>query len=194
MLDPIPFSRGKWLNPPAKVTVAADELILETEAETDFWCQTLYGFTHTNGHALLFDMPDQFVSQVHLSGRFVSKYEQAGLLLWESENRWIKAGIENADGRANLATVVTDGRSDWSMAPAEGQAIDWTIRMTVTKSAVILHARQRQQWQILRVANFDSHGARIGPMACSPLSEGLKVKFSKFCSGPVPNEPLYLTK
>ena len=193
MMQPISFTDGAWLHQPAKAAVAADRLTLETEAETDFWCRTHYGFTHTNGHALLFDMPDRFVSQVRFSGRFQSKYEQAGLLLWESENRWIKAGIEYADGRPNLAVVVTDGRSDWSMAPADEQATDCTIRMTVTESAVIVHARQRQKWQILRVANFVSRGARIGPMACSPLSDQLEVTFSDFCVGPAPDDPLYLT-
>jgi regulation of enolase protein 1 (concanavalin A-like superfamily) len=192
MLESIPFDRGKWLNPPAKSQIASDRLMIETAAQTDFWRETHYGFTHSNGHALLFDMPERFAAEVTFSGRFTSKYEQAGLLLWESETRWIKAGIENADGRANLAVVATDGRSDWSMAPADDAVSDWTIRMTATDAAVIIHARRLGSWQILRVANFVACGARIGPMACSPLSAGLQVSFSDLLAGPVPEEPLYI--
>jgi regulation of enolase protein 1 (concanavalin A-like superfamily) len=193
MLESIPFDRGKWLNPPPHSQVAADRLMIETAAQTDFWSQTHYGFTHASGHALLFDMEERFASEVTFSGRFASKYEQAGLLLWESPTRWIKAGIEYADGRANLAVVVTDGRSDWSMAPTNGPANESTIRMTVTDSAVIIHARRTGRWQILRVANFIARNAQIGPMACSPLGEGLQVNFSDFRAGLPPAEPLYLS-
>lgn len=193
MLDPISFDRGRWLNPPKDCRVAPESLMIETAAETDFWRETHYGFNHCNGHALLFDMPERFAAEVTFSGRFTSKYEQAGLLLWEKEDRWIKAGIENADGRANLAVVVTDGRSDWSMAPADGAVSDWTLRMTVTDTAVIVHALGLGNWQILRVANFVSRGARLGPMACSPLGEGLRVEFAGFRAGPVPEDPLYLS-
>ncbi|MEP1092070.1 MAG: DUF1349 domain-containing protein [Rhizobiaceae bacterium] len=193
MLKSIPFDLGLWLNQPAKSRVEPDLLMIETKEETDFWRETHYGFTHSSGHALLFEMPEQFTAAVTFSGQFVSKYEQAGLLLWESDTRWIKAGIEYADGRANLAVVVTDGRSDWSMSPLELALTDCTIRMTVTESTVIIHAKMSGSWQILRVANFVASGARVGPMACSPLSKGLKVTFSGFVAGPVPQEPLYIS-
>ncbi|MEP1209218.1 MAG: DUF1349 domain-containing protein [Rhizobiaceae bacterium] len=193
MLEPIPFDRGGWLNPPAKSQITSDRLMIETDLQTDFWRETHYGFTHANGHALLFDMPARFVAEVTFSGHFASKYEQAGLLLWESETRWIKAGIENADGQPNLAVVVTEGRSDWSMAPADGGVNDWTIRMTATDASVIVHARVVGKWQILRVANFIADGARIGPMACSPLGEGLQATFCNLCTGPVPEDPLYIS-
>lgn len=207
MLEPRSFDQGTWLNPPAISRLAPHQLMIETDAETDFWRQTHYGFTHANGHALLFDMPQTFVAETTFQGRFSSKYEQAGLLLWENDRRWIKAGIENADGRANLAVVVTDGRSDWSLAPTGGGEVGdgeggergaaaaeaWTIRMTATDTAVIVHARGAAGWQILRVANFICDGARVGPMACSPLNAGLQVHFSNFRTGPVPQDPLYLS-
>lgn len=194
MLEKIPFDRATWLNRPENSQISSDQLTIKTDSQTDFWRETHYGFTHSNGHALLFDTPNRFAAEVSFSGRFDSKYEQAGLLLWENENRWIKAGIENAGGRANLAVVVTDDRSDWSMAPANDAIGDWTIRITATDAAVIVHARGLGDWQILRVASFVSCGARIGPMACSPLSDGLQVTFSEFRTGSVPPEPLYLAE
>lgn len=193
MLKPHSFAHGHWLNPPRTWRASEDRLEIETDPETDFWQQTHYGFEHANGHALLFDMPERFVAEVTFHGRFASKYEQAGLILWESETRWIKAGIENADGRATLAVVVTDGRSDWSMAPADNAVDDWTIRMSVTDSAVIVHALGLGNWQILRVANFVARGAKVGPMACSPLGAGLRVEFSALRSGNLPKDPLYIS-
>lgn len=193
MMQTVSFDRGSWMNPPKSWSVSGTSLSVTTDAQTDFWQKTHYGFEHSNGHALLFDMPEHYAAEVTFTGDFTSKYEQAGLLLWESETRWIKAGIENADGRANLAVVVTDGRSDWSMAPANGAVCDWTIRMSVTDSAVLVHALGLGNWQILRVANFVASGAKLGPMACSPLGEGLKVEFCDFRLGNLPKDPLYIS-
>jgi uncharacterized protein len=51
-----------------------------------------------------------------------------------SNERWAKAGVEFADGRAQIGAVVTDGLSDWSLAPAA----DWAgqrILIRVSRSA-----------------------------------------------------------
>ncbi|WP_068118375.1 DUF1349 domain-containing protein [Tropicimonas marinistellae] len=192
MFESVPFDQGAWLNPPPVCRVQDAAMEIETAEQTDFWRRTHYGFERASGHALLFDVPARFVVEQPFTGRFQSRYEQAGLLLWEDETRWIKAGVEFADGRPNLAVVVTDGHSDWSMAPADAETEDWTIRLTATDSATILHARGRGAWQILRVTDFVARGARVGPMACSPLSAGLAVRFSPLRVGPVPEDPLYI--
>ncbi|MFD0981836.1 DUF1349 domain-containing protein [Tropicimonas aquimaris] len=189
----VDFREGHWLNRPEVLAQEADELRLRTGEGGDFWRETHYGFVHASGHALLHDMPERFAAELRFEGRFAAKYEQAGLLLWESETRWIKAGVEYADGRPNLAVVVTDGRSDWSMAPADPEVTEWRLRMTVTGAAVIAHARGAEDWQILRVSGFTPRGAvRLGPMACSPLGAGLEVCFRDMTVGPVPEDPLYL--
>lgn len=189
----VDFREGQWLNRPEVVRQTADEVTLRTAEGGDFWRHTHYGFVHDNGHALLFDVPRPVVAEVRFSGRFESKYEQAGLLLWDGATRWIKAGVEYADGRPNLAVVVTDGRSDWSMAPADPAVTEWRLRMTATGSAVIVHARGPGGWQILRVSGFVAGAsARLGPMACSPLGAGLEVTFREMTVGPVPEDPLYL--
>ena len=190
--ETLSFDAGVWLNPPPVSRLRADRLELETAQGTDFWRRTHYGFERANGHALLFAMPERFAAEISFSGAFLSKYEQAGLLLWESETRWIKAGIEYADGRPNLAVVVTDGGSDWSMAPLAALPESCRVRMTATQSSVIVHAHVAGAWQILRVSDFVAKGARLGPMACSPESAGLKVSFGPLAVGPVPADPLYL--
>ena len=194
MENRISFEEGTWLNPPERFSLSPEVLEFDVHEGTDFWWQTHYGFEHANGHALLFDVPQVFVAELTFSGRFDRKYEQAGILLWEDETRWIKAGVEFADGRANLAAVVTRGRSDWSMSPADPEDREWTLRMTVTEAAVIVHIRGSGDWQILRVADFvASPSARIGPMACSPLSAGLRVRFRDFRLLPMPDDQLYIS-
>ena len=45
---------------------------------------------------------------------FQSLYDQAGIMVRIDAQHWVKAGIEFSDGRAMLASVLTDGRSDWA--------------------------------------------------------------------------------
>ena len=40
-----------WLNPPANWSGDAGRLEFSTDAKTDFWRETFYGFVHDNGHA-----------------------------------------------------------------------------------------------------------------------------------------------
>ncbi|RYH12090.1 DUF1349 domain-containing protein [Tropicimonas sp. IMCC6043] len=194
MAETLPFDQGTWLNPPVASRIRGDRLEMVTAEGTDFWRRTHYGFERASGHALLFGMPGRFAAEITFSGQFAAKYEQAGLLLWEDETRWIKAGIEYADGRPNLAVVVTDGCSDWSMTPLGSTPDTCTIRMTATDTAVFVHARIAGSWQILRVTDFVAKDARLGPMACSPQSGGLTVSFGQLTVGSVPDDPLYLPK
>jgi hypothetical protein len=54
---------------------------------------------------------------------FSSQFDQAGIFVRESDERWIKAGVEQADGVLGGA-VVTDGLSDWSV----GAVPEWSGR------------------------------------------------------------------
>ncbi len=85
----IDLSTGHWLNRPAHSMTTPYRLEIETEEGGDFWRQTHYGFERASGHALLFEVPTAFAAEIDFSGSFEQKYEQAGLLLWEDETRWI---------------------------------------------------------------------------------------------------------
>jgi regulation of enolase protein 1 (concanavalin A-like superfamily) len=41
----------------------------------------------------------------------------AGIFIRVSAEQWVKAGVEYADGSLQFGAVVTDGSSDWSLAP-----------------------------------------------------------------------------
>ena len=39
-----------WLNEPAEWQEGNDTIIVQTEPKTDFWCKTINGEVHDNGH------------------------------------------------------------------------------------------------------------------------------------------------
>lgn len=188
MIDP---TTAAWLNPPPDWQLA-DSLSLTTAPKTDFWRDTLYGFRRASGHAFLAAAPADFTLHLTFQGDYQALYDQAGLLLWQDEGHWLKAGVELSDGVANLSVVVTDGASDWSTQPLAGAAGSQRLRLTRRDKAVVVQVRNpANRWQLLRVAPFPAGPARIGPMACSPEGPGFAARFTEFRLGPPVAQPLH---
>jgi regulation of enolase protein 1 (concanavalin A-like superfamily) len=180
----VDWSEGQWTTEPVAARRLADHLEVEAAAKSDFWSKTLYGFQRASGHALLAAWDEQYAVEVsfNLNG-FDELYDQAGLMLWASQEQWIKAGIEMNDGVHHVGAVVTDGHSDWSLAPVpEWNGHTVTIRASRSRDAVILRATAAgQAWRTIRVARFDpGTTAKAGPLVCAPQRAGLTVRFTRW--------------
>src|ERR1051325_635647 len=132
----IDFNDGKWLNEPESWHADATGLTLTTGDKTDFWRETYYGFTRDSGHFLAFPAAESFTAQIRVRGEFRTLYDQAGLMVRLDQNRWVKTGVEFTDGDAFLSTVVTDGRSDWSVSQPFKELEDFHIRVTLAAGAL----------------------------------------------------------
>jgi regulation of enolase protein 1 (concanavalin A-like superfamily) len=180
----IPWSDGTWRTAPQSVQQRGTELIVEAVDGSDFWEETLYGFQRASGHALLADWQDANAVEVSFNLRGLTElYDQAGLMLWHSSRSWIKAGVEINDGVPHLGAVVTDGFSDWSLAPVP----EWrdgvvTIRASRARDAVIIRASaDGAPWRTLRVARFPfPRDKSAGPFVCAPKRAGLQVTFTRW--------------
>ncbi|OAF15153.1 regulation of enolase 1 [Bradyrhizobium centrolobii] len=183
MSDPI-FRRndGVWLNEPERWSAQGDSLQIVTDKATDFWRETHYGFSRDSGHFLGFPTAEAFTAELRVQGDFQALYDQAGIMVRIDEQRWVKAGIEFSDGRAMLASVLTDGRSDWATAPYEHDAREFWVRATVANGVLRLQASaDGKLWPLMRLSPFAKASSYlVGPMACTPERAGLKVVFSTF--------------
>jgi regulation of enolase protein 1 (concanavalin A-like superfamily) len=179
----VDWTVGTWTHRPADVRRDGNALVVRAVQGSDFWRSTHYGFVHDDGHALLTEWPARAAVEVSFDASTLTElYDQAGLMLRVGPDRWIKAGVELNDGVPHVGAVVTDGRSDWSLAPVP----DWageivTIRASRAPDSVVLRARAgRGAWRTIRVAPFAELPATAwaGPMICSPTRDGLEVRFT----------------
>ncbi|MCH4550437.1 DUF1349 domain-containing protein [Rhizobium changzhiense] len=189
----IDFNDGKWMNEPAYWLANEAGLTLTTDEKTDFWRETHYGFTRDSGHFLGFPTADSFTAQIRVQGAFRTLYDQAGLMVRIDEKCWVKTGVEFTDGEAFLSTVVTDGKSDWSVAQPFKELEDFRIRVTVANGAMRIQAsRDGSFWPLLRLAPFPAAAHyEVGPTACTPERSGLTVRFSEFSIGPAITKDLH---
>jgi len=179
----IAWSDGRWTHPPAASSEQDGDLLVTAVEGSDAWRITSYGFVHESEHALVAPFPDRTAVEVEFTATFAEQFDQAGLFIRVDAERWIKAGDEFADGRCQLGAVVTDGLSDWSLAPVP----DWvgrrvTVRVSRDGTAVTVRAGlSGQDLQLVRVVPFAAGlVAEAGPLVCAPTRAGLRVPLHRW--------------
>lgn len=192
-MDTAPFAHCAWHNEPPLHRIEDGTLHVVTGDRTDFWRITSYGFIRDNGHFFGAPAADGFTAQVHVRAAFAELYDQAGLMVRIDEQRWIKVGIEFSDGQALLSTVLTNGTSDWAVAPAPALPDGFWLRVTVGAGVIrVQYSADGTTWPMLRLAPFPAAPRYlVGPMCCTPQRAGLAVAFSDFTLGPALGKDLH---
>lgn len=186
-MESVAWDEARWLNRPPGAERDGTDLVVTTAPRGDFWRRTSYGFVNDDGHALLADFPPGTAVEVTFEGDFTELYDQAGLMVRVDPENWVKAGIEYTDGAPHLGAVVTREFSDWSQSPVpEWAGKPVTVRVSREGDALTLRARSADgPWRMLRLAPLaPDASATAGPYCCSPLREGLTVRFTSFTTGP----------
>lgn len=177
----VDWSAGRWTHEPVAARVSPEGVLSVGAVEgSDAWRHTSYGFVHDTEHALLAPFAPETAVEVEFATPFSHQFDQAGVFVRASDEHWVKAGIEFADGRPWIGAVVTDGRSDWSAAPAS----EWgnarvAFRVSWTDDSLTVRARREgMPWQFVRLLPFDAReGVCAGPFLCAPTRAGLEVPF-----------------
>lgn len=187
------FEGSDWLNPPSVWRLDAGRLEVTTDARTDFWRETFYGFVRDNGHFLGFRTEGDFTAELRIESQYRELYDQAGLMVRLDTSTWLKAGIEFSDGRPMLSSVLTVGKSDWTTAPYWDNAADFRLRMTLRAGALRLQvSADGVHWPLMRLCPFPQAASYlVGPMCCTPERAGLQVRFSEFRVGPPTDKDLH---
>lgn len=177
----IPWKSGAWTALPVAAEEAGGRLRVTAAEGSDAWRHTSYGFVHDDAHALLEDWDPAQAMEVVFVAALDAQFDQAGLMIRVDAERWIKTGVEFADGALQLGAVVTDGKSDWSTGPVpEWAGKEVTMRATRQGDAVVIRARAEDEpWRLVRLAPFDPDAtAKAGPYCCAPTRAGLTVEFT----------------
>jgi uncharacterized protein len=174
----------EWRHAPRRWELQHDALTLWTEASTDYWQRTHYGFRADNGHLLFVRVEGDFSLQASVAFRGVHQYDQAGLLVRFSESCWLKTSVEHeTHGPARLGAVVTNaGWSDWSTQDANLGLDLVSLRVRrVDRDYEVHWSRDGIQWSQLRIARLledDGRQIEAGLYACSPKAAGFSATFT----------------
>ncbi len=172
----------QWHNEPAEWGVENGQLKIVTDAETDFWQRTNYGFRADNGHLLYAEIRGDFVMEARIICSHKHQYDQAGLMVHVAEDCWVKTSVEYEPAEPNkLGAVVTNhGYSDWSTQDVADSLTDYRLRIRRKGSDYrIDHYHEASgEWVQLRVFHlFDEATVKAGVYACSPKGGGFEAVF-----------------
>jgi uncharacterized protein len=178
--------RLAWREPPPRWQASPDGLLVATAAATDFWQGTHYGFRVDNGHALLAEVPGDFVVETRVRASPVHQYDQAGLMVRLSPACWLKTSVEFEPGEpSRLGAVVTNrGWSDWSTQDIDPEAgRDVAFRVSRRGADYLVEAAladaRGTQLRLARLHDGAGGPVRAGLYACSPKGVGLEVRFAR---------------
>ena len=112
----IDFTKGQWIFPPSQYQVSADEVIITTDPETDFWQRSYYGFRNDNAPAIQVESNENFTFTVKAEFNYKNLFDQCGVIIYLDSENWFKASIEYENEQfSRLGSVVTNlGYSDWA--------------------------------------------------------------------------------
>ena len=112
----VDFTNGKWIFEPKKYEVSSDTVSITTEAETDFWQRSYYGFRNDNAPALQVETGENFTFTTKVNFEYHAQFDQCGLVIYLDSENWFKASIEfENEDFSRLGSVVTNlGYSDWA--------------------------------------------------------------------------------
>ncbi|MFJ5356096.1 DUF1349 domain-containing protein [Pectobacterium sp. CHL-2024] len=172
--------QNAWINRPEYSEISEDRIVIVSDAHTDFWENTHYGFSHYTGHAYGKETESDFTFQVRIKADFKTLYDQAGIFIGGTKTAWIKAGIEFNDGQPAIGCVVTDNNADWSTGVFPGNPGDFWMRVTSKSDVIrIQYSIDGENWPLLRLCRWPGAGKKfIGVMCCSPKRKGLSAEFT----------------
>jgi regulation of enolase protein 1 (concanavalin A-like superfamily) len=177
----------RWFCEPERWRLENSCLIIEPDAQTDFWQRTHYGFTPDNGHFLYREVEGNFTLSTHLRFYPANQYDQAGLMVRVSSQCWLKTSVEyEPEGPSKLGVVVTNrGYSDWSTQNYPAGVLKLALRVRREGEDYLveyLEPSTQEAWTQIRMAHLDSgvqDVVKCGLYACSPIAAGFRAEFEE---------------
>ncbi|MFA9464171.1 MAG: DUF1349 domain-containing protein [Velocimicrobium sp.] len=173
-----------WVNEPKTYTIEDNKIVINTEARTDFWQRTYYGFQNDNAPALLMKTNEQYFSFL-IKTEFDSKhrFDQCGVIIYQNSDNWIKASIEYENEEfQRLGSVVTNlGYSDWATIDIPASQSFMYYRLSRRESDFCIeNSYDGINYKQMRIAHLfeGKDEIKIGVYACSPEESSFSATFT----------------
>ncbi len=173
-----------WTRTPKNYSIKDDGISITTEAGTDLWQRTYYGFRNDNAPVLQLETDEKYFSFV-VKTEFDSqhRFDQCGIVMYLNSDNWLKASIEyENDEYQRLGSVVTNlGYSDWATSDIPASIKSMWYRLSRRESDYCIECSYDGiHFKQMRICHM-SQGAeaiRFGIYACSPEKSSFKAHFT----------------
>jgi regulation of enolase protein 1 (concanavalin A-like superfamily) len=186
---------GTWLHEPPEWKDDGSRLTFHTKGGVDFWRNTLVETIADDGHLYYNEVDGDFIATVRVQGEYQGQYDQAGLVVRQDQNNWLKCGVEYITGKwadkyeyRGSAHVVcsgltTNGWSEWSPLPQfpQNPAHVWMQIVREGKTFFVSFSLDGSKYDIIKLfALPQANKVLVGRYATSPAGEGFDVSFDSY--------------
>ncbi len=184
------LNKMQWFNEPEKWEIKNNALIMNVTANSDYWRISHYGFTVDDAPFYYTTYGGEFEAKVKLTGNYIARFDQMGLMIRIDEKNYIKTGVEFVDGKFNVSTVVTHDKSDWSVTTLEKvPPFIWIKAVRRLDAVEIFYSFDDKNYIMTRNAPLqDNTPVMVGLMAASPDGKGFEAKFENFSVKHLPDQ------
>ncbi|PWB19058.1 DUF1349 domain-containing protein [Flavobacterium sp. HTF] len=184
------LNKMQWFNEPEKWEIKNNALIMNVTANSDYWRISHYGFTVDDAPFYYANYGGEFEAKVKLTGNYIARFDQMGLMIRVDEKNYIKTGVEFVDGKFNISTVVTHDKSDWSVTTLEKvPPFVWIKAVRRLDAIEIFFSLDDKNYILARNAPLqDNTPVMVGLMAASPDGKGFEAKFENFSVKHLPDQ------
>jgi len=157
-------------------------------SKTDLWRRDVKnGYVKENAPYYFRKVKGDFQVSVKVNGNFSSLFDQAGILIRQNRETYLKCGVEiftkNRQLLCHASTTVTKKFSDWSTVPLAGDKTSsyWFVVRRIGNCVESYSSSDGVKYNQIRLALlFDQEKISVGMYGASPQGSGLKVKFEHF--------------
>ncbi len=184
------LNKMQWFNEPEKWEIKNNALIMNVTPNSDYWRISHYGFTVDDAPFYYADYGGEFEVKVKLTGNYIARFDQMGLMIRVDEKNYIKTGVEFVDGKFNISTVVTHDKSDWSVTTLEkAPPFIWIKAVRRLDAVEVFFSYDDKNYIMTRNAPLqDNKPVMVGLMAASPDGKGFEAKFENFSVKHLPDQ------
>ncbi|MNS71084.1 hypothetical protein D3C72_1044400 [compost metagenome] len=163
---------------------------MNVTANSDYWRISHYGFTVDDAPFYYTTYGGEFEAKVKLTGNYIARFDQMGLMIRIDEKNYIKTGVEFVDGKFNVSTVVTHDKSDWSVTTLDKvPPFIWIKAVRRLDAVEIFYSFDDKNYIMTRNAPLqDNTPVMVGLMAASPDGKGFEAKFENFTVKHLPDQ------
>nr|WP_091530773.1 DUF1349 domain-containing protein [Alkalibacterium subtropicum] len=177
-------------NAPEKMNQTEEKLVIHTEAGTDLWQRTYYGFQNDNAPMVQTETDEPYFSFVtKVENESIHRFDQAGIVVYLDSDNWIKASseYENAEYQRLGSVVTNKGYSDWASQDIDAKINTIWYRLSCRRPDFrIEYSLNGEDFKQIRICHMDKGNETIsfGIYACSPLKGSFQATFSEMTIGP----------
>ncbi|WP_348822894.1 DUF1349 domain-containing protein [Flavobacterium aestuarii] len=184
------LNKMQWFNEPEKWEIKNNSLIMNVTANSDYWRISHYGFTVDDAPFYYADYGGEFEAKVKLTGNYIARFDQMGLMIRIDEKNYIKTGVEFVDGKFNISTVVTHDKSDWSVTVLDkAPPFIWIKAVRRLDAVEVFFSFDDKNYILTRNAPLqDNVPVMVGMMAASPDGNGFEARFENFTVKHLPDQ------